>query len=182
MRKIKGQAELESVFALLLSLSRRVREQRKNQRGPKVYSLDAPEVECIGKGNAHRPYEFGVKGSIATTLHHFKGGQFIAHLKALPGNPYDGHTLEKVLPDIEEQVGGTLSRIVADCGYRGHNAPPDHRFKVLSPARSDASPNISSASCDGAPPSNRSSATPKASIGWAAIIWPANKATPSTPS
>jgi IS5 family transposase len=85
MRKIKGQAELESVFALPLSLSRRVREQRKNQRGKKVYSLHAPEVECIGKGKAHRPYEFGVKVSIATTLHHSKGGQFIAHAKGDAG-------------------------------------------------------------------------------------------------
>jgi IS5 family transposase len=130
MRKIKGKAELESVFALPLSLSRRVREQRKNQRGPKVYSLHAPEVECIGKGNAHRPYEFGVKVSIATTLHHSRGGQFIAHAKALPGNPYDGHTLEAVIPEIEAQIGVSLARVVADRGYRGHNAPPDHRFKV----------------------------------------------------
>jgi transposase, IS5 family len=130
MRKIKGQAELESVFALPLSLSRRVREQRKNQRGPKVYSLHAPEVECIGKGKAHRPYEFGVKVSIATTLHHSKGGQFIAHAKALPGNPYDGHTLEAVIPEIEAQIGVSLARIIADRGYRGHNAPQDHRFKV----------------------------------------------------
>jgi IS5 family transposase len=107
-----------------------VREQRKNQRGPKVYSLHAPEVECIGKGKAHRPYEFGVKVSIATTLHHSKGGQFIAHAKALPGNPYDGHTLEAVIPEIEAQIGVSLARIIADRGYRGHNAPPDHRFKV----------------------------------------------------
>jgi hypothetical protein len=29
--------------------------QRQNQRGPNVYSLHAPEVECIGKGKArHR--------------------------------------------------------------------------------------------------------------------------------
>jgi transposase, IS5 family len=130
VRKIKGQAELESVFALPLSLSRRVREQRKNERGPKVYSLHAPEVECIGKGKAHRPYEFGVKVSVATTLHHSKGGQFIAHAKALPGNPYDGHTLATVIPEIEAQIGASLARIVADRGYRGHNAPPDHRFKV----------------------------------------------------
>jgi IS5 family transposase len=130
MRKIKGQAELESVFALPLSLSRRVREQRKNQRGLKVYSLHAPEVECIGKGKAHRPYEFGVKVSIATTLHHSRGGQFIAHAKALPGNPYDGHTLATVIPEIEAQIGVSLARIIADRGYRGHNAPPDHRFKV----------------------------------------------------
>jgi IS5 family transposase len=38
-----------------------VREQQLRQRGQKLYSLHAPEVECIGKGKAHRPYEFGVK-------------------------------------------------------------------------------------------------------------------------
>jgi IS5 family transposase len=105
-------------------------QQRQHQREPKVYSLHAPEVECIGKGKAHRPYEFGVKVSLATTLHRSKGGQFIAHAKALPGNPYDGHTLATVIPEIEAQIGATLSRIVADRGYRGHNAPPGHKFKV----------------------------------------------------
>jgi IS5 family transposase len=130
IRKIKGDTALKEVFGFPLMLARRVREQRQNQRGKKVYSLHASEVECIGKGKAHRPYEFGVKVSIATTLHHSKGGQFIAHAKALPGNPYDGHTLETVIPEIEAQIGVSLSRIIADRGYRGHNAPPDHRFKV----------------------------------------------------
>ena len=130
VRKIKGDAALKSVFAEPLSLAWRVRDQRQNQRGRKVYSLHAPEVECIGKGKAHRPYEFGVKVSVATTLHHSKGGQFIAHVKALPGNPYDGHTLGVVLPEMEAQIGANLSRIVADRGYRGHNAPPEHRFRV----------------------------------------------------
>jgi IS5 family transposase len=130
VRKIKGKAALESLFAHPLSLAWRVRDQRQNQRGKKVYSLHAPEVECIGKGKAHRPYEFGVKVSIATTLHRSKGGQFIAHVKALPANPYDGHTLGIVLPEMETQLGANLSRIVGDRGYRGHNAPPEHRFKV----------------------------------------------------
>ena len=62
-RKIEGDGGLEAVFAQLLALARRVREQQQRQRGPKVYSLHAPEVECIGKGKAHRPYEFGVKVS-----------------------------------------------------------------------------------------------------------------------
>jgi transposase, IS5 family len=139
VRKIEDEAELESVFAHPLMLARRVREQRQHQRGrkslpsgsvPRVYSLHAPEVECIGKGKAHRPYEFGVKLSIATTLNRSKGGQFIAHAKALPGNPYDGHTLATVIPEIETQIGANLTRIVADRGYRGHNAPPDHKFKI----------------------------------------------------
>jgi IS5 family transposase len=113
-RKIRGNEGMSAIFAKPLWLAERVREQRQKQRGKKIYSLHAPEVECIGKGKAHKPYEFGVKVSVATTLHHSKGGQFIAHVKALPGNPYDGHTLAKVLPDMERQLGVNLARIVAD--------------------------------------------------------------------
>jgi len=59
-----------------------------------------------------------------------RGGQFILHAKALPGNPYDGHTLETVLPGIEAMTGAALSRILADAGYKGHNAPEEHKFRV----------------------------------------------------
>jgi IS5 family transposase len=59
-----------------------------------------------------------------------QSGQFIANAKALPGNPYDGHTLATVIPEIETQIGANLTGIVVDRGYRGHNAPPDHKFKV----------------------------------------------------
>jgi IS5 family transposase len=130
-RKIEGNSRLEAGFEPLLLLTRRVHEQQQRQRGPKVYSLHAPEVECIGKGKAHRPYEFGVKVSVATTISHAKGGQFVTHVKALPGNPYDGHTLATVIPDMQRLVGNTIARILADKGYRGHNAPPDHKFRVF---------------------------------------------------
>src|SRR6266566_1869943 len=131
-RKIDGDAWLkEVVFANILALARRVRDQKQHQRGPKVYSLHAPEVECIGKGKAHRPYEFGVKVSVATTHRHAKGGQFVTHAKALPGNPYDGHTLATVIPDMEALVGNTIERVLTDKGYRGHNAPPDYKFRVF---------------------------------------------------
>jgi transposase, IS5 family len=114
-----------------LLLARRVHEQQQRQRGPKVYSLHAPEVECIGKGKAHRPYEFGVKVSVATTISHARGGQFVTHLKTLPGNPYDGHTLATVIPEMEALVGNIIERLVLDKGYRGHNAPPDYKFRVF---------------------------------------------------
>jgi transposase, IS5 family len=131
-RKIENDGWLkEVVFKGILSRARRVRDQKPHQRGPKVYSLHAPEVECIGKGKAHRPYEFGVKVSVATTHRHAKGGQFAIHAKALPGNPYDGHTLASVIPDIEALVGNTIRRAFTDKGYRGHNAPPDYKFRVL---------------------------------------------------
>ena len=84
VRKTSDDDPLRAIFAQPLSLAFAVREQRQHQRGRKIYSLHAPEVECIGKGKAHRPYEFGVKISLATTLHRSKGGQFIAHVKAMP--------------------------------------------------------------------------------------------------
>ena len=132
-RRIEGKADLvgEIVLPRMLALARRVLDQKQHQRGPKVYSLHAPEVECIGKGKAHRPYEFGVKVSVATTLSHARGGQFVTHAKALPGNPYDGHTLATVIPDMEGLVGNIIERILADKGYRGHNAPPDYKFWVF---------------------------------------------------
>jgi transposase, IS5 family len=129
-RKIASRPELADVFARPLSLARRVKDQRQRERGRKVYSLHAPEVECIGKGKAHRPYEFGVKVSVATPLNRRKGGQFVAHVKALPGNPYDGHTLATVIPEIQARIGAGLDRIVTDAGYKGHNAPQQERFKV----------------------------------------------------
>jgi hypothetical protein len=62
-RRIAGNDVLQEVFAKPISLARRVRDQDRS-----VYSLHAPEVECIGKGKAHRPYEFGVKVSVTTPL------------------------------------------------------------------------------------------------------------------
>lgn len=46
------------------------------------------------------------------------------------GNPYDGHTLAIVIPEIEASVGTSLAKIVADAGYRGHNASMENSFKV----------------------------------------------------
>src|SRR5215469_16388810 len=67
-RRIVGNEDLREAFVRPLFLAGRVLEQERHQRGRKVYSLHAPEVECIGKGKAHRPYEFGVKVSVATTV------------------------------------------------------------------------------------------------------------------
>lgn len=53
------------------------------------------------------------------------------HAKALPGNPYDGHTLAAIIPDMEKTIGNEIGRILADAGYRGHNAPDSHKFRVF---------------------------------------------------
>ncbi len=66
-RKIAGKAELEARFARLLGLVERLLAQQPKDKN-KLYSLHAPEVVCIAKGKAHRPYEFGCKVGLAGNL------------------------------------------------------------------------------------------------------------------
>jgi transposase, IS5 family len=127
-RQIDGKPDLQARFAHLLDLATKVRLQDHRQRGSKVYALHAPEVECIGKGKAKAPYEFGCKVSIATPVTSPKGGQFVLHAKALHGNPYDGDTLRPVIEDMEKLTGIETRRIHVDKGYRGHKHP--HKFRV----------------------------------------------------
>ena len=119
---------MQERFAPLLALALRVQIQRARERGPKVYSLHAPEVECIGKGKPRAPYEFGCKVSLVARATRPKGGQFVLHAKALHGNPYDGHTLGPVIADLQTLTGVEVRRIHVDKGYRGHNHP--NRFQV----------------------------------------------------
>jgi transposase, IS5 family len=122
-RKSRGNAKLEEIFDQPLRKAMQIRWQRQNARGPKLYSWHAPETECIGKGKAHKPYEFGCKVSIATTNRRSKGGMFVLHAKALPGNPYDGHTLREVIEETQALTGRAVERAYVDKGYRGHDAP-----------------------------------------------------------
>lgn len=129
-RKIAAQEELEAVFLWPLSRADQIRAQQQRQRGWKLYSFHAPEVECIGKGKASAPYEFGVKVSIATTNRRAPGGQFVLHARALPGNPYDGHTLREVIEDTQKLTGREIERAYVDKGYRGHEAANPRRVFI----------------------------------------------------
>jgi IS5 family transposase len=102
-----------------LSKAMRIANQQRGDKGY-LYSWHAPEVECISKGKARAPYEFGCKVSLATNLHPAKGGHFILHAQALHGNPYDGHTLKEALEDIKEVVGRMPLKVAVDKGYKGH--------------------------------------------------------------
>jgi transposase, IS5 family len=139
-RKIAGNPALRERFADLLTLAVRVRFQDHRQRGPKVYALHAPEVECIGKGKARAPYEFGCKVSITTPATKPKGGQFVLHAKALHGNPFDGHTLGPVIAEFEALSGVETRRIHVDKGYRGHNHPNKFRVWITGQARRVTAP------------------------------------------
>ncbi len=115
-RKVAGSGEPQSVFSEPLTLARRILNQRRQDKN-KVYSINAPEVECISKGKAHKKYEFGCKVSVTATSKEC----FILGMKAYHGNPYDGHTLEETIAQTERISGFKANDIYVDRGYRGHN-------------------------------------------------------------
>lgn len=111
-------------------LSELILAQKRTTKG-KVYSLHAPEVECIAKGKAHRPYEFGVKVSLAVT--HREG--FVVGIQACPDNPYDGHTLEGQLDQVERLTGKIPAMTFVDRGYKGHGVPQERSRVLISGTR-----------------------------------------------
>jgi IS5 family transposase len=97
-----------------LEVAQRLHAQRRDAKN-KLYALHAPEVECLAKGKARTPYEFGVKVSVAVTA---KEG-LVVGMRSMPGNPYDGHTVDSQLEQVEILTGNTPKIVLADRGYRG---------------------------------------------------------------
>ena len=102
---------------LLHKVGRLLKQQPKDSH--KLYSLHAPEVECIAKGKSRQPYEFGVKVSVATT--HKEG--LVVGMQSLPGNPYDGHTLYAALEQMKNLTQRQPKEVFVDLGYRGATVP-----------------------------------------------------------
>jgi IS5 family transposase len=106
-----------SDLMMWLERAERVRTQQRHTKN-KLYALHAPEVECISKGKARNPYEFGVKVSLAVT--HKQG--LMVGARSFPGNPYDGHVLaaqlEQTINLLQDQ-GRSPKQVIADMGYRG---------------------------------------------------------------
>lgn len=100
----------------LLAMAERLLAQTRTSKN-KLYSVHAPEVECIAKGKAHKRYEFGCKASVATT----SKSNWIVGAQALHSNPYDGHTLRGAIQQVERLTGHTPGDVMVDQGYRGHD-------------------------------------------------------------
>jgi len=104
----------------LLQVAQRIYRQQRTDQG-KVYSVHAPEVDCICKGKAHRRYEFGCKVALATSAR--RG--WVLGIQAAPGNPYDGRTLGPVLEQVQRLTGVKVRQAFVDRGFRGqaHHPP-----------------------------------------------------------
>lgn len=106
--------EPDNELKRLLLLAERISNQQMKDKN-KVYSVHAPEVECISKGKAHRKYEFGCKVSMVSTSKE----NWIVAIDAVHGNPYDGHTLEGALNGTKKITGWKPQEAYCDKGYRG---------------------------------------------------------------
>jgi IS5 family transposase len=116
VREIERQVETpSSTLSKLLATAHQIYTQQRHDNN-KIYSVHEPEVQCIAKGNAGRPYEFGNKVSVAVSS---RGGWFVG-AKSFTGNPYDGHTLAGQLKQVDHLIGDKVSEVHVDMGYRGH--------------------------------------------------------------
>ena len=100
-----------------MALAERIRTQRPKDKN-KLYALHAQEAERISKGKSRKPYEFGVKASIAVT--HKQG--LIVGARTFPGNPYDGHTLAEQIEqttNLLQDLKVKPTTAIVDLGYRG---------------------------------------------------------------
>ncbi len=117
-RKLPGLDEAaRDRLEVWLARAERLHAQRPKDKG-KLYALHAPEVECIGKGKARQPYEFGVKVSVAIS----HGSGLVVGARSFPGNPYDGHTLAEQLEQsriLLEDVQAVPHTAYTDLGFRG---------------------------------------------------------------
>jgi len=114
-RKLDRQDDMQRAKAAsILARVKRLLEQKPKDKN-KLYSLHAPEVECIGKGKVRQPYEFGVKVTVATT--HKEG--LVVGMRSLPGNPYDGHTLPEAIEQVTILTDQKPKAVFVDKGYRG---------------------------------------------------------------
>jgi IS5 family transposase len=60
---------------------------------------------------------------------------FVLHVTALPGNPYDGHTLGAVIAATEQFTGRSIERDYVDKGFRGHKTEDSRRVLICGQKR-----------------------------------------------
>ena len=106
--------ELQEQYERKLKLFEKVLEQKREDKN-KIYSLHEPEVACIAKGKAHKPYEFGSKVSFA--LSPSKG--IILGAVNFTGNPHDSKTVEQTLENMKVVAELEPKEAYGDRGYRG---------------------------------------------------------------
>ena len=133
----RGTLTLSEKQEQLVSVTRRIFTQQRTDHG-KVYSVHAPEVECIAKGKVAKPYEFGCKVPIVTTSRQ----SWIVGIEAVHDHPYDGVTLKPALTQVKRLTGVRPDQAFVDQGFRGQRYHPK-AVAVYIAGRRNLSPQLS---------------------------------------
>ena len=123
-----GRKLPEGIYGKELELYKKVLAQEKNGKD-KTYSLHEPEVYCMGKGKAHKKYEYGCKASLVLTQ---KTGIIVGAM-TFKTNVYDGHTLEDVLEQTRDLTGRTPRTATVDRGYKGKQTVGETQINIPKP-------------------------------------------------
>ena len=99
-----------------LSLYTKVVTQKRTDKD-KIYSIHKPFTRCLAKGKAHKQYEFGNKVGLITTSN--KGKKIILGIKSFLQTPYDGHTIESLLEQMENHHQKLPKELIYDRGGKG---------------------------------------------------------------
>ena len=111
-----------------IALYRRVINRQPKDKY-KIYRLHKSFTQCISKGKAHKQYEFGNKVGIIVTGN--QGRKIITAVQAFVDNPYDGHTIEPLLEQMERSGQALPKEIIYDRGGKGREAIKG--VKILTP-------------------------------------------------
>lgn len=125
-------AEQQEFYKDLMTLYTKVVTQKRND-ADKIYSIHKPFTRCIAKGKAHSPYEFGNKVGLITTAN--KGKKIILGIKAFLQTPYDGHTIEPLLEQMETGGQKLPKELVYDRGGRGKSEIKGVKISIPSTPR-----------------------------------------------
>ena len=106
--------EEKEKYSDLFIIINKILDQTRGDKN-KVYSIHEPDVRCIAKGKEAKKFEFGSKTGFVLT----KTSKIVVGAISFKGNPYDGHTLEEYLKQVETLTGKRPKVGIVDRGYKG---------------------------------------------------------------
>ena len=116
VRELERQLSEEQLLKYkdFLEICKKVIAQKKTDKD-KVYSIHKFFTVCIAKGKAHKMFEFGNKVGMAMTAKDL----IITAIDAFEDNPYDGHTIDPLLEQMEDNAISLPEELVYDRGGKG---------------------------------------------------------------
>jgi IS5 family transposase len=104
-----------------------VLSQKINDKN-KIYSLHEPDIYCVGKGKDHKPYEYGRKASVVSTLN----SKIIVGVVSHDEHTHDSKTLTSALAIANRMRVEPIQTAVVDRGYRG--AKKQNTLEIILPS------------------------------------------------